>query len=494
MSVPIRTVLVSLTTGWLLLGQNRTVEVNAAKTIGVIRPLQQVNNGPLPGRTGRQDLTDLYHEMRIDLIRTHDFFGPFDIDARWSDPDPIARAVRASSAETIFPDPDADPQKEGSYNFAPTDRQIKGIVDCGAGVYYRVGRSWSADPDPPRDMDKYAEVVKHVAMHYNHGWANGFHYGIRYWEIWNEPDTIKAWAPEFVRVFWNGTPPQFYTLYEKVARALKSYDPTLKVGGPGQAAGDVPGPYREGLIQYCAAHKVPLDFFSWHHYHQSTSDPYDMVRIGKAIRGLLDASGFLQAESHVTEWGLNAVPSNAPQGHSSMEQAAFMGAAQIYLQEASVDRSFYYRGDGTMGFLEPDGTPRKKVYVYKTLAAMLDTPVRLEARGGDTLGFAALAGKSADGSEVQVMLVNYEIPPPYRRPRLQNPFGFMDRRTGIEYSENRGYRLKVSGLGWGTAGYTVHRYRENGPEEIGTTHHGAIFELTADMPPPAVELIVLKTR
>jgi len=42
---------------------------------------------------------------------------------------------------------------------------------------------------------------------------------------------------------------------------LKAYDPTLKVGAPAQAAGGYKGPYREGLIEYCAAHKVPLDFF-----------------------------------------------------------------------------------------------------------------------------------------------------------------------------------------------------------------------------------------
>ena len=27
-----------------------------------------------------------------------------------------------------------------------------------------------------------------VIKHYNSGWANGYHYNIKYWEIWNEPD------------------------------------------------------------------------------------------------------------------------------------------------------------------------------------------------------------------------------------------------------------------------------------------------------------------
>jgi hypothetical protein len=58
---------------------------------------------------------------------------------------------------------------------------LRAIHDAGAEVYYRIGRSWGANNvDPPPDFDKYAGVVKHIAMHYNQGWANGFHYNIRY--------------------------------------------------------------------------------------------------------------------------------------------------------------------------------------------------------------------------------------------------------------------------------------------------------------------------
>ena len=55
-------------------------------------------------------------------------------------------------------------------------------VTSGAVVYYRIGRSFGANVNPPPDFDKLANVVKHMAMHYNQGWANGFHYHIAYWE------------------------------------------------------------------------------------------------------------------------------------------------------------------------------------------------------------------------------------------------------------------------------------------------------------------------
>ena len=47
---------------------------------------------------------------------------------------------------------------------------------------------------------------------------------------------------------------------KKTARALQSVDPALKVGGDAKAFPYDGGPYLEGFIDYCAAHKPPLDF------------------------------------------------------------------------------------------------------------------------------------------------------------------------------------------------------------------------------------------
>ena len=40
-------------------------------------------------------------------------------------------------------------------------------------------------------------------MHHNEGWADGFNYGIEYWEIWNEPDFDKDDASN--KRTWGGT-------------------------------------------------------------------------------------------------------------------------------------------------------------------------------------------------------------------------------------------------------------------------------------------------
>lgn len=475
----------------------RTVEVDAARATGKIRSFQGVNNGPAPFMRGLPDLSRQYKELRIDIVRPHGLFGPVDIDARWPHPNRIAAAVGASAAKTIFPDWNADPERPESYNFGPTDRFVQAIIDCGAEVYYPVGRSFGADPSPPPDFDKYANIVKHVAMHYNAGWARGYHDRIRYWEIWNEPDADPAWVRGFIEPFWGGTAAQFYSLYEKVARALKSFDPDLKVGGPAIAAPDLGGSYREGFIEYCASHRVPLDFYSWHHYFARSYDPYDVVRIGNEVRRLLDAKGLRDAEIFLTEWNMG--PGHAPVRRPVQPSAAdiaFAGAVLTYLQDSAVGRAMYYRPDaGKESLFERDGGYRKKAYVFKAAAEMLDTPQKLAATGADTIGFAVLAGRSADGNKVQILISNYEIPsesPVLRRRRAAR----FPRQPGISYKNNRGYALKVTNLPWGDAGFSVKCYQISQDDNFNLqtlpAGRGPTFELRRDLTPPAVELLVLE--
>jgi xylan 1,4-beta-xylosidase len=453
----------------------RAVHVDAAKVTGKIRSFQGVGGGPAPLVPGKlPDVTKQYQDLRIDLVRTHDFFGPTDIDAKWPVLESIPKAVGASGEKSIFRDWKADPEDERSYNFGPSDRLIQAIVNSGAEVYYRLGRSFGADSSPPPDFDKFANVCKHVAMHYNGSWAHGYHDKIRYWELWNEPDIPKPHNPNFFPGFpdfpgfWNGTPAQFYRLYEKVAQALKSYDPNLMVGACGKAASDREGPYRKGLIEYCAAHKVPLDLYSWHHYHNAPTNPYDMVSIGKEIRQLLDTNGFTRAESHVSEWNLSRT-NPGRQNPNSVDSAAFVASALIYLQDSAVDRALFYRGEASStSLLDMRGGYRKKAYAFKAAGMMLDTLQRLAATGGDNQDFAVLAGRSADGTKIQVLISNFR--------------------------SNRGYALIFDNLPWGEGGrFSVKRYRISANEDF-TPIESMPGEIKTEIPSPGVELIVLEKQ
>ncbi len=496
--------------------QFRVLYVNAGQIVGTIRSFQGVNGPPYPVRSGLPNLIAQYRDLHIDSVRTHDSYGPTEIDAVYTNqglkdvfPDPSIRSqvIKASRENCIFPDWDADPDNPRSYNFGPTDKIVKAIVASGASVFYRVGRSFGANREPPKDDDKYANIVAHIAMHYDRGWDRGFYNTVNYWEIWNEPQG-----------FWSGTAEQFYELYDKVSLALKKVDPSAQVGADGNERALNAGPYREGLFQYIKAHNLPFDFYSWHTYADKSHDPYNAVRIGQETRRVLDSEGFAGAKSILSEWNLSAdfTAKEEPE-LGSMENASYVAAVLVYLQDSEVDLAHFYRGDALwMGLFNDNGSYRKPAYAFRAVGSLLNTPQRLLATGGDTAGFAVLAGRSKDGKEVQILIDNYEIPPRYlhpdeqlaqKKPRVStksgttshaSTFKYLPKRTDIIYHDNQGYSLTVSNLPWGKRPFTLKRYRLTNTENFSLTEQesckGSSISLSDPLSPPGLELIVLKAR
>lgn len=498
--------------------QFRTLTVDAGAVSGTIRSFQGVNGPPYPVREGLPNLVKQYRDLRIDSVRTHDSYGPTEIDAVYDDQgikmlfpdDAVRRQVSEASREnSVFRDWNADPDRPESYNFGSTDKLVQAIRESGAEVYYRVGRSAGGNLEPPKDFDKYARIVAHIAMHYNQGWAHGFHDHIRYWEIWNEPE-----------FFWSGTPQQFYEMYAKVSRALKALDPSLKVGTDANAAPLNDGPYREDLFDYIRAHNLPFDFYSWHTYADMSYDPYDAVRIGQETRRVLNAKGFTKIESILSEWNLSADFTKDEEPElSSMSNAAFIGAVLMYLQDSLVDFAHFYRGDALwMGLFNSDGTYRKPAYVFRATGLMLNTPQRLRASGEDTYGFALLAGRSRDSKRVQILIDNYQVPtnpapPVFRMMQKMKEQGIMmempttfdlsklkslPKRTDIQYHDNQGYNLTVTNLPWRNKPFTVERFRLTQTDDFTLVEQkrseGASISFSNPLPPPGLELIVLEVQ
>ena len=166
-----------------------------------------------------------------------------------------------------------------------------------------------------------------------------------------------------------------------------------------------------------------------------------------------------------------------------------------------------------MGLFGLQGQFFKPAYAFVAAGKMLATPERLELSGADTIGLAALAGLSKDRKTVQVLISNYEIPANYQPRPMQPPehatpenvpipdfskLRSLSPRNDIHYANNRGFHLVVDGLPWGKGTFTVQRYRLTASEDFApaseTSESGGKFALSEELPPPGVELIVLKGK
>ena len=266
------------------------LKFDLTKTCGKFRPMNAVNNGPLHKRHAndqKRSNLEAYKAARIPYARNHDaafcsaYGGEHTVDI-----------------SAIFPNFDADPYDESSYDFACTDEYIAITLLAGTETFYRLGQKIEHTIKkfhvyPPKDFKKWAIICEHIIRHYNHGWANGYEYGIKYWEIWNEPDL--DYNKPSVRA-WGGTYEQFCDLYEIAAKHLKSCFPELKIGGPA-LCGNVE--WADMFLCDMQKREVPIDFFSWHIYTERA--PHVIERAEK-IKASMVKYGYGDAESILDEY------------------------------------------------------------------------------------------------------------------------------------------------------------------------------------------------
>lgn len=442
--------------------------IDASRPLGAIKPLHGVNGGPL-AVGGTLDLSARWKELSPPLARLH--------DCRWPNPDVV-------DLSAVFPDPTADPESPASYDFARTDEYVKAVLDTGAGVVYRLGESIEhvkakRRVRPPRDPARWAAACVGVARHYTDGWAGGFRYPVRYWEVWNEPDNRPA--------MWTGTDAEFFRLYSLAAKAVKARFPRLLVGGPGlgntgRLDGDAltPPVFLTAFLDHCRRDGAPLDFFTWHCY---TNDPQDLVRRGAGVRRLLDAAGFEKAESHLNEW--NYLPDNdwAPmlspdavarkRWHDragGAEGAAFAASAMLLLQDAPVNVANYFTADAQpIGLFDWHGVPRTVFHGLRAFKLLADAGNRLAVRGRVSEGLAVGAAVNRERTEV-IMLVS----------RYAGPTGSL--------------RFAVKNLPWPGA-TRVERSSVDGAREPGPVSEGVLpadGRVELDVPPSSVQVVRLR--
>lgn len=369
-----------------------TVKIDYSKEIGNVKVMHAVNNGPvIAGKDQTRGNEHSYRAARIPYARVHDaaFFAGYG-------------GEHTIDVHAIFPNFDADVNDPNSYDFACTDHYISQIISVGTQPFYRLGSKIEHGVKKygtimPPDFQKWAEVCEHIIRHYNEGWADGFSYNIKYWEIWNEPDLDPDDAVN--KRCWSGSWAEYIRFYTIASKHLKSCFPHLKIGGPASCGDEK---FMELFLQEISKEEnVPLDFLSWHWYW---TEPSDVSIKATRIRKLLKLYGYGNAESILNEW--NYVRSWSKEFVYSIKQiigmkgAAFTSAVMCAMQNnPDVDMLMYYdaRPTGFNGLWDMYTYEELKgYYAFYTFANLYDLGTQVENISDDE-NIYVVAAKNGEG-------------------------------------------------------------------------------------------------
>ena len=387
--------------------------IDETKKLGKIKPMHGVGQPPLMGvSTGKFSYLT---EANIPYSRLHDVGGWFGKNMFVDIPN-------------IFRDFDADENDPNSYDFTFTDILVKGLVDAGCEPYYRLGVTIENFAPikayriyPPKDFHKWARICEHIIRHYNEGWADGFHFNIKYWEIWNEPefhyDIMK-------NAMWRGTKEEYFELYRISSTHLKEcFGDTIKIGG-GSSNGfhriiypenNVPGKTDEwygqidyimeffyDFIDFVKRENLPLDFFA-HHIYENVQNA---VKMELFCEKYFEEKGLSDVEIHINEWNTRRVERYIEQGTSLA--CADMVATMCYMQNTKAAVMCYYDakiGTSAFGGLFNPATrmPYCAYYGFKAFGKLytLGTQIECVCDNEKVVSIAA-----TDGTTVGVLMSN----------------------------------------------------------------------------------------
>jgi xylan 1,4-beta-xylosidase len=214
---------------------------------------------------------------------------------------------------------------------------------------------------PPADWAEWRALVAALAGHLvdRYGIDEVAQWGF---EVWNEPNLV---------VFWSGTQQDYFRMYAETARAVKSVDPRLPVGGPSTAASE----WIEPLAAYAEQHDLPLDFVTSHTYGNLPIDAQPALR----------RHGFDKAPIWWTEWGVGST-------HFGPIHDGVIGAP---FEELGRPPSLFHNGFGLLTV----GNLRKPRYWAVALAEQLGDDLLDGKLAGDGAGVLvqALASRHSNG-------------------------------------------------------------------------------------------------
>ncbi len=311
-----------------------------------------------------------------------------------------------------------DEDKEGRpiYNFSYVDQiydgllanGVKPFVELSFMPYKLAARSdiqafwYRPNVAPPKDYGKWDDMITQFTRHLVD------RYGIDevaswYFEVWNEPNID----------FWKGTPRQesYFELYDHTARAIKSVNQRLRVGGPATAQ----AAWVDAMIQHTVSTNVPLDFVSTHVYGNDTANdvfktnehiPRDQM-VCRAVKMVHDQIKASPKPDMPLIWSeFNAAYDNEVAVTDSTYMGPFMATtisqcdgltqamsywdvSDVFEEQGVVKQPFY----GGFGLIAAGGIPKPSFYAFEVLHDLGDRRI-------DNSSPNLLVTKAKDGSLV----------------------------------------------------------------------------------------------
>jgi len=359
--------------------------------------------------------------------------------------------------------------------------------------------TYGAIISPPKDWARWAALTGDLAAHLVQRYGRDEVVSRWAFEVWNEPN---------LEVFWSGTPEEYFRLYDVSARAIKSVDPGLRIGGPSSAATG----WIWELLGHLRDSGAPLDFLSTHVYGNVPLD----------LRPALGVFGRTGTPIWWTEWG--TTPTHFHHAGDTAFAAAFLlrgmasalgriealshWVASDHFEELGAPPELFHGGFGLLSV----GNLRKPRYWALALLARLGRsrlPVQMSGDGAGGL-VEALAARHEDG-RIGVLAWNVTLD--------QSKIGgdpLLDRQVRIRVSVPPGaayvirhYRIDAGhsnivraweqmrrGAPWPSDGQWAELRERNtldelGPPERATAGRDGVLESGFDLPMPGVSCLEL---
>ncbi len=360
---------------------------------------------------------------------------------------------RVCDCHHIFPLMHLDAAEPKNYVFGPTDYLLRRTrEELGTEIFFRLGTSIEHSGTKthfnsliPADFEKMAETFAGTIRHYNRGWADGHEWGIRYWEIWNEPDgQNNMWClPD--GDFGQGDTKEarvadaaarekrrldlFVKFFVTCLKRIKDeFGDTVKVGGPALCTWRESRPDRIGTEAYfrslfaaCREAGVAPDFISWHYYGNK---PGDVLAAVERARKLCDDEGFPKCELVLNEWhyknvGWDTLRSrdpkvrqrvwSGPASHNGIDSSCFNLTLLSRFQMSKLDQAYYYgcKNTGAWGYKSEQGDKYKVYYGLRMFGDFLREFPVMCASESDIPGVTVISAKSADGMRCAVLVTDY---------------------------------------------------------------------------------------